>query len=251
VTPAEQAKNAYQGYPDSPPATRLIRMILKRYSWFPGEDLVTVARLALLRAYHTFDPTKGFPFRVYAWFVVNNAVVDILRRECGLSRREIKLLKRLTEAEEELASGPGRRPSTADIARWLREKYGNEERDWENAVEFGFLLRKGVRLGAGSGTPAPISPVPGQNLWAPDLRRLVAEFAERELRSGRPHNALFLWAVPSGDAIASMSYKEFAVFLYERTGVNMTGNAIKTARCRMLKRLRAKLSRAGFDPDSL
>jgi len=88
------------------------------------DDLVGTGREGLLDAARRFDPTRGVPFRAYANFRVQGAILDALRQLSALPRRAYERVAALEaativsegEAEQAFASGRATAPSAADRA---------------------------------------------------------------------------------------------------------------------------------------
>ncbi|HET7500568.1 MAG TPA: sigma-70 family RNA polymerase sigma factor [Kofleriaceae bacterium] len=66
------------------------------------EELVALANAGLAEAAHRYDPDRGVPFATFAWYRVNGAIVDGLRKATHLPRRTWSKLVALRAASEYL-----------------------------------------------------------------------------------------------------------------------------------------------------
>lgn len=65
-------------------------------------DLVALGTEGLLEAAKRYDPSKGAAFGTFAWYRVNGAIVDGLRRQTNLPRRAWQMLVALRAANDYL-----------------------------------------------------------------------------------------------------------------------------------------------------
>jgi len=66
------------------------------------EELVALANAGLAEAAHRFDPARGVQFSTFAWYRVNGAIIDGLRRTTHLPRRTWAKLVALRAASDYL-----------------------------------------------------------------------------------------------------------------------------------------------------
>lgn len=66
------------------------------------DDLVALGTEGLLEAAKRYDPSKGAAFGTFAWYRVNGAIVDGLRRQTNLPRRAWQMLVTLRAANDYL-----------------------------------------------------------------------------------------------------------------------------------------------------
>jgi len=81
-------------------AAVMIHPRVRQYVEF--EELVALANTGLAEAAHRFDPTRGVPFGGFAWYRVQGAVIDGLRKLTSLPRRTWAQLVALRAASEYL-----------------------------------------------------------------------------------------------------------------------------------------------------
>jgi RNA polymerase sigma factor FliA len=97
------------------------------------EDLVAMASVGLAEAARRFDPAIGASFKTFAWYRVQGAIIDGLRKASNLPRNvwaQISALRATAEyleaqamrGEAARARGPG--PSTLDKLREVRAALG-------------------------------------------------------------------------------------------------------------------------------
>lgn len=68
----------------------------------PFDELVALANAGLAEAAHRFDPARGVAFATFAWYRVNGAIVDGLRKATQLPRRTWAKLVALRAANDYL-----------------------------------------------------------------------------------------------------------------------------------------------------
>jgi RNA polymerase sigma factor for flagellar operon FliA len=66
------------------------------------DELIALGNAGLVEAAQRFDPTRGIPFRQFAWYRVQGAIVDGLRRATTLPRRVWSRLVALRAASDYL-----------------------------------------------------------------------------------------------------------------------------------------------------
>jgi len=74
-------------------AERTARLRARNLPRYEPADLLGAASLGLIRAIERFDPTRGVSFPTFAWYYMNGAITDQLRRDDRLPdsmRRRIK-----------------------------------------------------------------------------------------------------------------------------------------------------------------
>nr|HEX4319179.1 sigma-70 family RNA polymerase sigma factor [Kofleriaceae bacterium] len=84
-------------------ARKAASMIFPRVSQYVDyEELVALGNAGLVEAAQRFDPARGVPFGAFAWYRVQGAIVDGLRRATNLPRRQWAQLVALRAAGEYL-----------------------------------------------------------------------------------------------------------------------------------------------------
>lgn len=81
-------------------AAVMIHPRVRQYVEF--EELVALANIGLAEAAHRYDPARGVPFGAFAWYRVQGAVIDGLRKLTSLPRRTWAQLVALRAASEYL-----------------------------------------------------------------------------------------------------------------------------------------------------
>jgi RNA polymerase sigma factor for flagellar operon FliA len=91
------------------------------------DDLVAMARLGLAEAASRYDPGKGASFKTFAWYRVQGAILDGLRRETALPRAvwarivALRATAGYLEAQAERAHAAKDKAAAATTADKLRE----------------------------------------------------------------------------------------------------------------------------------
>jgi RNA polymerase sigma factor for flagellar operon FliA len=91
------------------------------------DDLVAMGRLGLAEAASRFDPAKGASFRTFAWYRVQGAILDGLRKETALPRAvwarivALRATAGYLEAQAERAHAAKDAAAAATTADKLRE----------------------------------------------------------------------------------------------------------------------------------
>jgi len=78
------------------------------------DELVALANAGLAEAAHRFEPARGVRFTTFAWYRVNGAIVDGLRKTTHLPRRTWAKLVALRAANEYLENRADRERGAAD-----------------------------------------------------------------------------------------------------------------------------------------
>jgi RNA polymerase sigma factor for flagellar operon FliA len=81
-------------------AARMVYARVKQHVEF--DDLVGLGTIGLAEASQRFDPTRGVPFGAFAWYRVQGAIIDGLRRNANLPRSVWLRLVALRAAAEYL-----------------------------------------------------------------------------------------------------------------------------------------------------
>jgi len=90
-------------------ARRAAAMIYPRVrDHVPFDELVALANAGLAEAAHRFDPARGVAFSTFAWYRVNGAIVDGLRKATHLPRRTWAKLVALRAANDYLETAAER-----------------------------------------------------------------------------------------------------------------------------------------------
>lgn len=93
------------------------RMARRLPSAVSGEDLESAAMLGLTEAAHRYDASREEPFMAFATKRVRGAILDHLRRDDVLTRRDRQAARRVAEATRELEAEHGRPASNSEIAQ--------------------------------------------------------------------------------------------------------------------------------------
>ena len=84
-------------------ARRGAAMMAKRVSGHVEfDDLLSVANTGLVEAAGTFDASRGTPFAAWAWYRVQGALVDAVRKNTNLPRRVWRQIVALRAAADYL-----------------------------------------------------------------------------------------------------------------------------------------------------
>jgi len=84
-------------------ARRAAAMMAKRVSGhIELDDLLSIANTGLVEAASTFDASRGTPFGAWAWYRVQGALVDAIRKNTNLPRRVWRQLVALRAAADYL-----------------------------------------------------------------------------------------------------------------------------------------------------
>jgi len=83
------------------------------------DDLRNIACMALLQAAHSFDPSRGVPFEIYARMRIRGSILDEIRKHQPLSRTVYSRRRDLERSIEELRIELNRQPSEEEIAARL------------------------------------------------------------------------------------------------------------------------------------
>jgi RNA polymerase sigma factor for flagellar operon FliA len=90
-----------------------LRMAGRLPSCVDLDDLIGAATLGLLDAVDRFDDTRAIPFEAYARTRIQGAILDALRAEDHLSRRDRRKSREADLAEDKLRNRINRSPSDA------------------------------------------------------------------------------------------------------------------------------------------
>ncbi|MEW6619235.1 MAG: sigma-70 family RNA polymerase sigma factor [bacterium] len=96
------------------------------------DDLIQEALLGLVEAARAFNPEKGAKFTTYAFYRVNGAIRDFLRKSDYLPPEKRKKLSEYKRIKEEFAQALGREPTRKEMAEKLciSEKEVKEIESW-------------------------------------------------------------------------------------------------------------------------
>ncbi len=83
------------------------------------DDLRNIASMALLQAAHSYDPSHGVPFEIYARMRIRGSILDEIRKHQPLSRTVYSRRRDLERSIEELRIELNRQPSEEEIAARL------------------------------------------------------------------------------------------------------------------------------------
>lgn len=105
--------------------TPWVEMIAKRlHSTLPAhvsfDDLMQAGLLGLIDAHKRFDPSQGFLFKTFAEYRVKGAMLDELREQDILSRKERENVKEIEKTRGDLESELKRAPTDQEIADRLK-----------------------------------------------------------------------------------------------------------------------------------
>ena len=135
--------HAYKADPDDQKLEEIIENMepLVRY-WcqsqcylpWEKEDMMQVARIAVLGALERFDPDKGVRFKTFAYRTVSGKLMNYYRDNTWritIPRKYREMSTYITKAENEYYQNHGEAPSTGEIA----EMIGVEEQEVADAIE--------------------------------------------------------------------------------------------------------------------
>lgn len=80
----------------------LARMIVSLPDGIDSENLESAGILGLVEAAHQFDPTRGVPFKTFAFPRIRGAIIDELRRNCPLPQQMLQAIAQVRRATEAL-----------------------------------------------------------------------------------------------------------------------------------------------------
>jgi RNA polymerase sigma factor for flagellar operon FliA len=92
-----------------------LRMAGRLPSCVDLDDLIGAATLGLLDAVDRFDDTRAIPFEAYARTRIQGAILDALRAEDHLSRRDRRKSREADLAEDKLRNRIKREPSADEV----------------------------------------------------------------------------------------------------------------------------------------
>jgi RNA polymerase sigma factor FliA len=167
-------------------ARRAASMIFPRVrGYLELEELVALGNAGLAEAAHRFDPDRGVAFSTFAWYRVQGAIVDGLRRNTQLPRRTWAKLVALRAASEYLeqrgerelgATQRGNAPATgADALAAVKTAMSAIGTIYLTSLE---AIREGGFDVAGD-APAPSAGLETRKVAA-KLREAIAALPERE-----------------------------------------------------------------------
>lgn len=114
----------------------LVRYWCQSQCYLPWEkeDMMQVARIAVLGALERFDPAKGVRFKTFAYRTVSGKLMNYYRDNTWritIPRKYREMSTYITKAENEYYQNHGEAPSTGEIA----EMIGVEEQEVADAIE--------------------------------------------------------------------------------------------------------------------
>lgn len=98
------------------------------------EDILQVARIAVIGAIDRFDATKGIRFKTFAYKTISGKILNYYRDSTwrvGIPRKYRELSSYITKAERELYQDTGANPNIRDIAK----KIGISEKEVVRVME--------------------------------------------------------------------------------------------------------------------
>lgn len=98
----------------------LVRVLVRRVmsvsgSYAESDDLNSCGTIGLIKAVEKFDQTKGVTFETFATYRIRGEILDFVRRSDWVPRGVRKRVMELENAENELVSLLGRRPSDEEL----------------------------------------------------------------------------------------------------------------------------------------
>lgn len=146
------------------------------------DELIALGNLGLSEAARRYDPASGASFRTFAWYRVNGAIVDGVRRMANLPRRVWARMTALAATAEYLEAAAQRAQVARDRAAAATAS------DQLRAVQTALGAIRTMFMVALDGGPAETVPHPGDNAdtalgraqQAARLRTALARLPERE-----------------------------------------------------------------------
>ncbi|MCA9149451.1 MAG: sigma-70 family RNA polymerase sigma factor [Planctomycetales bacterium] len=80
----------------------LARMVVSLPDGIDAENLESAGVLGLVEAAQQFDPTRGVPFKTFAFPRIRGAIIDELRRNCPLPQQMLQAIAQVRRACESL-----------------------------------------------------------------------------------------------------------------------------------------------------
>jgi len=158
------------------------------------DDLISAGTVGLVKAAHSFDPTREVIFKTYAYIRVRGAVIDELRSRSFTPAAMFGQLRRIEEAHQRLVGPGGNQPSDAELAAETGISVEKLYKTFEDARRANFLSIHGLNAdepAMGALVPRDQGPEPDVVAERNELSRRLAE-AIKEL-SARDRQILLLY----------------------------------------------------------
>src|SRR3954454_275201 len=98
----------------------------------PSDDLVSHGSVGMVKAARDYKPEKGLSFRTYAWYRIRGAILDGLRENDLLSRRDRRMVAAAERTWSRLAQELGREPTHREVA----DRLGVDREGLDRAYKF-------------------------------------------------------------------------------------------------------------------
>ena len=163
-------------------ARRAAAMMAKRVSGHVEfDDLLSVANTGLVEAAGTYDASRGTPFGAWAWYRVQGALVDAIRKNTALPRRVWRQIVALRAAADYLEN-LGERDAGAQ-QRGSAPKQGKEAlgqvKDALSAIRTMYVTSLDAMSDDGFDTPQPVDAHPAEQIDTVRLARKLRKAFDR------------------------------------------------------------------------
>lgn len=160
----------------------IVKQIARRMRWQEGlDDLLSYGREGLWEAARRFDPSRGVPFRAYANYRVQGAVIDGIRSMARLPRRTHERLRALEAARgysEAASEDTFAQRTAAESARQAEQALSDHLGAMATAMAVGLLAETAIDEG-GSTTGVAPDRSPEEELCRHQLLRLVTQHLDK------------------------------------------------------------------------
>ncbi len=223
----------------APAVDRIARSLARRMpASVDVEELAGAGRVGLVRALGRFESSDDRSFEAYAIQRIRGAMIDEVRRVCGLTRTQLATVSTLENAERSLTGALGRPPESSEVAAslgWNLGKYHHRRlrSHRSSSVSFDTLGDEGLQMAMGPGGDEPRMEelLDRARLWR------AAAAARRELP-------------PRLERVLRMSFDEGMTLAAIGAQLGVTEARACQLRTEAVARLRARLLPSGAAPEA-